>query len=54
MQADLARGENGIEKLLNCSVALLAKLLGSNPEAIRQLLGERRYKGFGEPFLEVL
>ena len=57
VQANLARGESGIEKPLSCSAALLAKvakLPGSNPEALKQLLGEKRYQRFGEAFLEVL
>ena len=57
VQANLARGESGIEKPLSCSAALLAKvakLPGSNPEALKQLLGEKRHQRFGEAFLEVL
>mgnify|MGYP001255968239 CR=1 FL=1 len=57
VQANLARGESGIEKPLSCSAGLLAKvakLPGSNPEALKQLLGEKRYQRFGEAFLEVL
>ena len=57
VQANLARGESGIEKPLSCSAGLLAKLAklpGSNPEALKQLLGEKRYQRFGEAFLEIL
>ncbi|MGB1162559.1 MAG: DNA helicase RecQ [Paracoccaceae bacterium] len=57
VQANLARGESGIEKPLSCSAGLLAKvakLPGSNPEALKQLLGEKRHQRFGEAFLEVL
>ena len=57
VQADLARGESGIEKPLSCSAGLLAKvakLPGSNPGALKQLLGEKRHQRFGEAFLEVL
>ena len=57
VQANLARGESGIEKPLSCSAGLLAKvakLPGCNPEALKQLLGEKRYQRFGEAFLEVL
>ena len=57
VQANLARGESGIEKPLSCSAGLLAKvakLPGSNPEELKQLLGEKRYQRFGEAFLEVL
>ena len=57
VQANLARGESGIEKPLSCTAGLLAKvakLPGSNPEALKQLLGEKRYQRFGEAFLEVL
>ena len=57
VQANLARGESRIEKPLSCSAGLLAKvakLPGSNPEALKQLLGEKRYQRFGEAFLEVL
>jgi len=32
----------------------VAKLPGSNPEALKQLLGEKRHQRFGEAFLEVL
>ena len=57
VQAKLARGESRIEKPLSCSAGLLAKvakLPRSNPEALKQLLGEKRYQRFGEAFLEVL
>ncbi|WRQ45332.1 DNA helicase RecQ [Rhodobacterales bacterium FZCC0083] len=57
VQTNLARGESRIEKPLSCSAGLLAKvakLPGSNPEALKQLLGEKRYQRFGEAFLEVL
>ena len=57
VQANLARGESGIEQPLSCSAGLLAKvakLPGCNPEALKQLLGEKRYQRFGEAFLEVL
>ena len=57
VQANLARGESGIEKPLSCSAGLLAKvakLPGSNPAALKQLLGEKRHQRFGEAFLEVL
>ncbi len=57
VQANLARGESRIEKPLSCSAGLLAKvakLPRSNPEALKQLLGEKRYQRFGEAFLEVL
>ena len=57
VQANLACGESRIEKPLSCSAGLLAKvakLPGSNPGALKQLLGEKRYQRFGEAFLEVL
>ena len=57
VQAKLARGESRIEKPLSCSAGLLAKvakLPGSHPEMLKQLLGEKRYQRFGEAFLEVL
>ena len=57
VQANLACGESRIEKPLSCSAGLLAKvakLPRSNPEALKQLLGEKRYQRFGEAFLEVL
>ena len=57
VQANLARGESGIEKPLSCSAGLLAKvakLPGSNPAALKRLLGEKRHQRFGEAFLEVL
>jgi ATP-dependent DNA helicase RecQ len=56
VQADLLRGENGTEKPVTCSAALLAKLAELRPRDIDQLthlMGERRAERFGEAFLQV-
>ena len=57
VQADLLRGENGTEKLVTCSAALLAKLAELRPRDIDQmthLMGERRAVRFGDAFLKVI
>ena len=57
VQADLARGEGGIDKPVTCSSAQLAKLAEMRPadlSGIVRLLGDRRAERFGDAFLEVL
>jgi ATP-dependent DNA helicase RecQ len=56
-QADLARGNGGIDKPLSCSASLLAKVAANRPQdeqAMERLLGERRAERFGGAFLDVL
>lgn len=56
-QADLARGEGGIEKPLSCSASQLAKLAEMRPDtaqSLERILGERRAERFGDAFLDVL
>jgi ATP-dependent DNA helicase RecQ len=57
VQAELTRGEGGIEKPLSCSASMLAKVAqmrsGDNT-AIARLLGERRSERFSAAFLDVL
>ena len=57
IQADLARGEGGIEKPLSCSAAELAKVAQMRPRdeaALARLLGDRRTERFGAAFLDAL
>ncbi len=57
VQADLARGEEGIDKPLSCSASQLAKVAQLRPEdsdGIERVLGERRAERFGSAFLDVL
>ncbi len=57
VQADLSRGENGMDKPMSCSASLLAKVAQMQPEdeaAMQRLLGERRSERFGAAFLDVL
>ena len=57
VQADLARGIDGLEKPLSCSASLLAKVAQIRPTdegAMARLLGERRADRFGAAFLDVL
>ncbi|UWQ93250.1 DNA helicase RecQ [Aliisedimentitalea scapharcae] len=56
-QADLARGDGGIDKPLSCSAAQLAKVAKLRPDdeqGMERLLGERRTERFGAAFLDVL
>ncbi|WP_372603848.1 DNA helicase RecQ [Actibacterium sp.] len=56
-QADLARGEDGMEKPLSCSSSQLAKLAELRPASLdmmTRLLGDRRAERFGAAFLDVL
>ena len=57
VQAELARGLQGIDKPLSCSASLLAKVAQVNPDdraSLDRLLGERRAERFGDAFLDVL
>jgi ATP-dependent DNA helicase RecQ len=57
VQADLARGDGGIDKPLSCSASLLAKVAQTKPRdagAMERLLGERRAERFGNAFLDVV
>ncbi len=56
-QADLARGETGLDKPLSCSSSQLAKLAELQPSdlsTLERLLGEPRAARFGDAFLDVL
>ncbi|MEI4473139.1 DNA helicase RecQ [Frigidibacter sp. MR17.24] len=55
--AELARGEDGIDKPLSCPPALLRQLAErrpATPEAVARILGEARAERFGAAFLELL
>lgn len=57
VQADLARGADGVEKPLSCSASLLAKVAQmrtADSSALERLLGDRRAERFGSAFLDVL
>jgi len=57
VQADLSRGEAGIDKPLSCSASVLARVASSRPsdlEGLARILGERRAERFGPAFLDVL
>ncbi|WP_320176728.1 DNA helicase RecQ [Roseovarius pacificus] len=57
VQADLARGEAGIDKPLSCPASALAKVASLRPRDLGELtriLGERRAERFGTAFLDVL
>jgi ATP-dependent DNA helicase RecQ len=57
VQAELARGIEGIDKPLSCSAAMLAKVAQMRPSddaGLNRLLGERRAERFGPAFLDVL
>jgi ATP-dependent DNA helicase RecQ len=57
VQADLARGQDGLDKPLSCSASLLAKVAQLRPQdegAMVRLLGDRRADRFGAAFLDVL
>jgi ATP-dependent DNA helicase RecQ len=56
-QADLSRGETGIDRPLSCSAALLAKVASQRPrtaQEMQRLLGEKYADRFGAAFLDVL
>ncbi len=57
VQADLARGEGGIDRPLSCSASLLAKVASCRPKdegEMTRLLGAKRAERFGPAFLDVL
>ena len=57
VQADLARGPEGIDKPMSCSASLLAKVASARPDdewAMTRLLGDKRAERFGAAFLDVL
>ncbi|SHE34010.1 ATP-dependent DNA helicase RecQ [Ruegeria intermedia] len=57
VQAQLARGPNGIDKPLSCSASQLAKVAQMRPDderALEQVLGDRRAERFAAAFLDVL
>ena len=57
VQAELARGTDGIDKPLSCSASMLAKVTqmrSGDQNALAQLLGERRTERFAGAFLDVL
>jgi ATP-dependent DNA helicase RecQ len=53
-QADLIRGEDGLDKPLSCPGPLIARLAAAGPEQLPRLLDERRMERFGARFLEIL
>jgi ATP-dependent DNA helicase RecQ len=57
VQADLARGDTGLEKPLSCSSSQLAKLADMRPtdrDTVERLLGDHRADRFADAFLDVL
>ncbi|GGH28277.1 ATP-dependent DNA helicase RecQ [Cribrihabitans marinus] len=57
VQAELARGQGGIDKPLSCSAAQLAKVAELTPgdrPGLERVLGDRRAERFGDAFLDVL
>ncbi|MDK3071521.1 DNA helicase RecQ [Sedimentitalea sp. JM2-8] len=57
VQADLARGSDGIDKPLSCSASQLARVAQLRPDdaqGLNRLLGDRRAERFGAAFLDVL
>ena len=57
VQAELARGDAGIDKPLSCSSSQLAKLAQmrhADAQMLEKLLGDRRAERFGPAFLDVL
>ncbi len=56
-QADLARGDTGLDKPMSCSAAQLARvaaLRSPDLDTLTSLLGERRAERFGPAFLSIL
>jgi len=56
-QADLMRGDRGLDKPISCSSALLARVAQQRPAdmaGVERLLGARRAERFGAAFLDVL
>ena len=57
VQAELTRGEGGIDKPLTCSASMLAKVAqmrSGDADTMNRLLGERRAERFTAAFLDVL
>ena len=57
VQADLARGPDGIDKPMSCSASILANVANSRPKdaaSLERLLGDKRSERFGAAFLDVL
>ena len=57
VQAELPRGEGGIDKPLTCSASMLAKIAqmrSGDADTMNRLLGERRAERFTAAFLDVL
>ena len=56
VQADLQRGDTGLDKPMTCSSSVLAKVAKAPPEedAVRRILGERYWDRFGDAFVAVL
>ena len=57
VQAELTHGTRGLDKPLSCSASLVAKvaaLHSPNPNALLEILGERRAERFASAFLDVL
>lgn len=57
VQADLARGGDGLDKPLSCSAAQLARIAKTRPtdaDKMALLLGEKRAERFANAFLDVL
>jgi ATP-dependent DNA helicase RecQ len=57
VQAELTRGEGGIDKPLTCSASMLAKVAqmrSGDADTMNRLLGERRAERFTTAFLDVL
>jgi ATP-dependent DNA helicase RecQ len=57
VQAGLTHGTTGLDKPLSCSASLVAKvaaLHSPNPNALLEILGERRAERFASAFLDVL
>jgi ATP-dependent DNA helicase RecQ len=57
VQAGLTHGTTGLDKPLSCSASLVAKIAAlhsPNPNALLEILGERRAERFASAFLDVL
>ena len=57
VQADLARGPDGMDKPLSCSASQLAKVAQLRPDdsrGLERVLGDRKAERFAQAFLDVL
>ncbi|MCW9042562.1 MAG: DNA helicase RecQ [Pseudopelagicola sp.] len=57
VQANLARGPDGIDKPMSCSASLLAKVANTRPkdaDGMTRLLGDKRAQRFGAAFLDAV